>query len=95
MQPCHQLSTKKHKSIDRREQIDIGPERQAIDGADGYWRLQGPSLWPTTPGSRAASTNWDRPLIGGRAAIAADRAVSLGAAEDTFDAAFADPPTPD
>ena len=29
---------------DWREQIDIGPERQVIDGADGYWRLQGPNL---------------------------------------------------
>src|SRR6478672_5884071 len=28
--------------VDWREQIDIGPERPVIDGAEGYWRLQGP-----------------------------------------------------
>ncbi|TYQ09189.1 UNVERIFIED_ORG: non-heme dioxygenase-like protein [Gordonia westfalica J30] len=30
--------------IDWREQIDIGPERAVIPGAEGYWRLQGPNL---------------------------------------------------
>src|SRR6478609_9523715 len=41
--------------VDWREQIDIGPERPLIDGAEGYWRLQGPNLWPSAPaGFRAA-----------------------------------------
>src|ERR1700712_332624 len=35
--------------VDWREQIDIGPERRVIEGAKGYWRLQGPNLWPPKP----------------------------------------------
>src|SRR5690242_3505893 len=45
--------------VDWREQIDIGPQRPTIDDATGYWRLQGPNLWPTDPaGFRAAFENW-------------------------------------
>ena len=58
--------------VDWREQIDIGPERQVIDGAEGYWRLQGPNLWPSTPsGFRAAFEEWDAALSGVGLAIAA------------------------
>ncbi|HEU0101943.1 MAG TPA: 2-oxoglutarate and iron-dependent oxygenase domain-containing protein [Mycobacteriales bacterium] len=32
--------------VDRREQIDIGPERRAIPGATGPLRLEGPNQWP-------------------------------------------------
>ncbi|HKV21343.1 MAG TPA: 2-oxoglutarate and iron-dependent oxygenase domain-containing protein, partial [Mycobacterium sp.] len=46
-------------TVDWREQIDIGPERPTIEGAEGYWRLQGPNLWPASPpGFRAAFENW-------------------------------------
>lgn len=79
--------------VDWREQIDIGPERPVIDGAEGYWRLQGPNLWPAAPtGFRAAFENWtdDLSVVGLR--LLRHWAVSLDAAEDTFDAAFADRP---
>ena len=58
--------------VDWREQIDIGPERPVIDGAEGYWRLQGPNLWPSTAiwfscGVRGVG----RRAVGGRASVAA------------------------
>ncbi len=80
--------------VDWREQIDIGPERPVIDGAQGYWRLQGPNLWPSRPdGFRAAFENWAEALavVGNR--LLRHWAVSLGAAEDTWDAAFDLPAT--
>lgn len=79
--------------VDWREQIDIGPQRPTIDGATGYWRLQGPNLWPADPaGFRAAFENWDASLSRVGLRLLRHWAVSLGAAEDTFDAAFADKP---
>ncbi|WP_163751720.1 isopenicillin N synthase family dioxygenase [Mycolicibacterium helvum] len=79
--------------VDWREQIDIGPQRPTIDGAAGYWRLQGPNLWPATPASfRAAFERWDANLSGVGLRLLRHWAVSLGAAEDTFDPAFADKP---
>ncbi|MCW2627024.1 MAG: cefF [Mycobacterium sp.] len=80
-------------TVDWREQIDIGPERPVIDGAEGYWRLQGPNLWPAAPvGFRAAFENWDDALSAVGLKLLRHWAVSLGAAEHTFDAAFADLP---
>lgn len=80
-------------TVDWREQIDIGPEREVIDGAEGYWRLQGPNLWPSAPpGFRAAFEDWDAALSAVGLRLLRHWAVSLGAAEDTFDAAFADRP---
>lgn len=32
--------------VDRREQIDVGPERSAVPGATGPLRLEGPNQWP-------------------------------------------------
>jgi len=79
--------------VDWREQIDIGPERRVIDGAEGYWRLQGPNLWPSTPsGFRAAFEEWDTALSVVGLRLLRHWAVSLGAAEDTFDPAFTDRP---
>lgn len=79
--------------VDWREQIDIGPERPIIDGAEGYWRLQGPNLWPVAPaGFRAAFESWTAALSVVGLRLLRHWAVSLGAAEDTFDAAFADRP---
>jgi isopenicillin N synthase-like dioxygenase len=76
--------------VDWREQIDIGPERRVIANADGYWRLQGPNLWPAAPpGFRAAFENWAASLSEVGLRLLHHWAVSLGAAEDIFDAAFA------
>jgi isopenicillin N synthase-like dioxygenase len=80
-------------AVDWREQIDIGPERPVIDGADGYWRLQGPNLWPRRPaGFRAAFERWDAALAGVGLRLLRHWAVSLGATESVFDKAFADRP---
>ncbi len=80
-------------TVDWREQIDIGPERPVIEDATGYWRLQGPNLWPSTPaGFRAAFENWDAGLSRVGLRLLRHWAVSLGAAEDIFDPAFSDEP---
>lgn len=80
-------------TVDWREQIDIGPERQVVAGAEGYWRLQGPNLWPVAPaGFRAAFGEWDTLLSAVGLRLLRHWAVSLGGAEDTFDAAFAELP---
>lgn len=79
--------------VDWREQIDIGPERPIIPGADGYWRLQGPNLWPRRPeGFRSAFEKWDESLSAVGLRLLRHWAVSLGAPEDLFDEAFADLP---
>lgn len=79
--------------VDWREQIDIGPERQVIEGAHGYWRLQGPNLWPSEPSSfRAAFKRWDAALAGVGLRLLRHWAVSLGADENVFDPAFAELP---
>ncbi|BBY30876.1 isopenicillin N synthase family dioxygenase [Mycolicibacterium sediminis] len=79
--------------VDWREQIDIGPERPTIPGADGYWRLQGPNLWPRRPeGFRAAFEKWDEALSAVGLRLLRHWAVSLGAAENVFDEAFAERP---
>lgn len=79
--------------VDWREQLDIGPERSTIDGAEGYWRLQGPNLWPQKPsGFRSAFESWDEALSAVGLRLLRHWAVSLGAAADLFDAAFAELP---
>lgn len=79
--------------VDWREQIDIGPERATIAGAQGYWRLQGPNLWPARPASfRAAFESWDEALSVVGLRLLRHWAVSLGAPENLFDDAFADLP---
>ncbi len=79
--------------VDWREQIDIGPERPALPGAQGYWHLQGPNLWPVRPASfRSAFEAWDRSLSSLGLQLLRHWAASLGAAEDLFDNAFAASP---
>lgn len=79
--------------VDWREQIDIGPERDVIEGAEGYWRLQGPNLWPSHPPRfREVFEAWDATLHEVGLRLLRHWAVSLGADEDIFDAAFADLP---
>jgi isopenicillin N synthase-like dioxygenase len=76
--------------VDWREQIDIGPERRVIEGAEGYWRLQGPNLWPSKPSAfRTAFERWDAALSAVGLRLLRHWAVSLGADEGVFDAAFA------
>lgn len=78
---------------DWREQIDIGPERPVVPGAQGYWHLQGPNLWPAEPrGFRDAFTRWDEALSAVGRRLLGHWAVSLGASESVFDDAFADQP---
>ncbi|GAA4401771.1 isopenicillin N synthase family dioxygenase [Tsukamurella soli] len=80
-------------AVDWREQVDIGPERPVIDGAEGFWNLQGPNLWPTAlPEFRAAFEAWDHTLSALGRRLLAHWAAALGAPEDAFDAAFADRP---
>lgn len=81
--------------IDWREQLDIGPERDAvvpIDPTRPWDVLRGPNLWPAqVPQLRQSALDW----IGqaGAAGLRLLRAMaeSLGAPGDLFDDAFADP----
>ncbi|GGF94270.1 2-oxobutyrate oxidase [Rhodococcoides trifolii] len=80
-------------TVDWREQIDIGPEREVVDGAEEYWNLQGPNQWPSAlPALRSTFEKWDRSLSAVGLRLLRHWAVSLGAPENTFDAAFADKP---
>lgn len=76
--------------VDWREQIDIGPERTVIKGATGYMRLEGPNQWPLSPANfRAVFEKWEVTLFALGQQLIQHWAVSLGAAQDIFDAAFA------
>ncbi|SEF00750.1 Isopenicillin N synthase [Arthrobacter alpinus] len=80
-------------AIDWREQIDIGVERDTVEAGDGvadYWRLEGPNLWPEAlPEMRTVVSEWTERLSAISLDLLRALAVSLGAPEDTFDAAFA------
>ncbi|MFI8567643.1 isopenicillin N synthase family dioxygenase [Rhodococcus sp. NPDC078407] len=79
--------------VDWREQIDIGPERSAIDGAEGYWNLQGPNLWPSQPaGFRETFEQWEQTVSRLGLGLLRHWAQSLGAPENAFDDAFATAP---
>ena len=83
-------------SIDWREQIDIGEERDAVVAGEGehdaaYWRLEGPNLWPAAlPELETAITEWRAQLNALALRLMRTWAVALGAPEDVFDDAFAD-----
>lgn len=73
-------------AVDWREQIDIGPERPVIEGAEGYWRLQGPNLWPSAlPELREVFEQWARILSDVGLRLLRHWAVALGAPGDLFD----------
>ena len=80
--------------IDHREQLDVGPEKEAIEpGPDqpGWTRLIGPNLWPEdVPQLRDLALAWYGLLddIGRRLLRAL--AQTLGQPADVFDAVFAD-----
>jgi isopenicillin N synthase-like dioxygenase len=82
--------------VDWREQIDIGPEREAITDPDGpgYNRLVGPNLWPAAqPELRDVVSEWHDHLTGIARKLLRAWALSLGAEEDYFDRHFGDPQT--
>ncbi|MBC7442210.1 MAG: isopenicillin N synthase family oxygenase [Ramlibacter sp.] len=82
--------------VDWREQIDIGPERAAVDPAtttEDYLRLEGPNQWPSTlPALQEVMTEWRDELNAVALRLMRAWALSLGADENVFDAAFADKP---
>jgi len=83
--------------VDWREQIDIGPERPALDltpeSAD-YLRLEGPNQWPVNlPALEEVMTSWREELNNVALRLMQAWALSLGADQHVFDAAFAEKPS--
>lgn len=81
--------------VDWREQIDIGPERPAIDGLDksDYRWLQGPNQWPAAlPELAGIVEEWDAALSAVARTLLRHWAASLGSPPGVFDASFADAP---
>lgn len=82
--------------VDWREQIDIGPERDAIDDPDApdFARLTGPNLWPSAqPELREVATEWQEHLAGVARKLLRAWAVALGAPESYVDEHFGEPST--
>lgn len=88
--------------VDWREQIDIGVEREAVEATPetpdavvpDYMRLDGPNQWPAAlPELRETVSEWYAELSRVALTLLRAWAVSLGAPEDTFDAAFAERPS--
>jgi isopenicillin N synthase-like dioxygenase len=85
-------------SVDWREQIDIGEERDAVERGEGvanYWRLEGPNLWPAAlPELETTMNRWNTELNALALRLLRTWAIALGVAEDVFDPAFAERPFP-
>ena len=82
-----------NSEVDWREQIDIGPERDVIEDAQGYWNLQGPNLWPSAlPELRPAFEKWDAALSGVGLELLRHWAHALTGDATVFDDAFATAP---
>ena len=82
--------------IDWREQIDIGPERDAVTDAEApdFARLIGPNLWPAAqPELRDVATEWQEHLAGVARKLLHAWALALGAPETYFDEHFGEPAT--
>lgn len=82
--------------VDWREQIDIGPEREAVDdpAAPDFARLIGPNLWPAAqPELRDVVSEWHDHLSGVARRLLRAWALSLGAPETYFDEHFGEPST--
>lgn len=83
-------------AVDVREQIDVGVDRGTVpagDGVEDYWRLEGPNLWPAAlPGMQELVERWNALLSGVSLRLLRSMALSLGAPEDSFDAAFSQRP---
>ncbi|UXW84669.1 isopenicillin N synthase family oxygenase [Microbacterium azadirachtae] len=81
-------------AVDWREQIDIGPERAAVEGGPGYNRLIGPNLWPEAqPELREIVEEWHEHLSGVARKLLRAWALALGADEGYFEENFGDPST--
>lgn len=81
-------------AVDWREQIDIGPEREAVAGGPGYNRLIGPNLWPAAqPELREIVAEWHEHLSGVARKLLRAWALALGAEETYFEKNFGDPST--
>lgn len=81
-------------AVDWREQIDIGPEREAVEGGPGYNRLIGPNLWPEAqPELREVVAEWHEHLSGVARKLLRAWALALGAEETYFEQNFGDPST--
>ena len=82
--------------VDWREQIDIGPERDAVTdpAAPDYARLIGPNLWPAAqPELQEVVAEWHEHLSGVARKLLRAWALSLGADESYFDEHFGEPST--
>ncbi|MBE7163425.1 MAG: isopenicillin N synthase family oxygenase [Williamsia herbipolensis] len=80
--------------VDRREQIDIAPDRDPIPDAVGPMRLQGHNQWPSTlPELRTVVGKYQAELERVSRTLLGRWAQSLGATTDFFDDAFALPAT--
>jgi isopenicillin N synthase-like dioxygenase len=82
--------------VDWREQIDIGPEREAETDpeAPDFARLTGPNLWPAAqPELREIVDEWQDYLIGIARKLLRAWALALGAEESYFDQHFGEPST--
>lgn len=80
--------------VDWREQIDIGPEREPVDGGPAFNRLTGPNLWPAAqPELKEIVTEWHDTLTEIAHKLLRAWAVTLGADETYFDEPFRDPST--
>lgn len=78
--------------VDWREQLDIGPERPALDRThyiEDFWALQGPNLWPAQiPELKILSEKWIEELSTLSQKILSVWASSLGAPANHFEESF-------
>ena len=82
--------------VDWREQIDIGPEREAVADpeAPDYARLIGPNLWPPAqPELQEVVAEWHAHLSGVARKLLRAWAEALGAPATYFDEHFGEPST--
>lgn len=81
-------------AVDWREQIDIGPERDAVDSGPAFNRLLGPNLWPAAqPELREIVAEWHTHLSGVSRKLLRAWALALGAEETYFESNFGEPST--
>jgi isopenicillin N synthase-like dioxygenase len=78
--------------IDWREQIDLGPEREAVaEPAHDFENLIGPNQYPSAlPELREATEDWHSRLSEVGTRLLREWALSLGQPADHFDSAFAE-----
>ncbi|MFT4306773.1 MAG: 2-oxoglutarate and iron-dependent oxygenase domain-containing protein [Microbacterium sp.] len=81
--------------VDWREQIDIGPEREALENpVRDFDRLIGPNLWPASqPELREVVAEWYEALTAIGLKLLRAWALALGADQDHFTRHFDDPAT--